>query len=252
MAVLDYHDWRIGLRIEQKPIQSTLGLWDNTFHWRATYFDGLCKMDPSLLPECLQAEREFVITENDIIRQSIPDHRRIVEFGCGVGRSVLASIRQYPAKFFAGIDYAPNQILLFHEELVRGQHRNAAAILADVAATPFRDGSFDCLLICNQTFGTFLGETRRSALQEAQRLLAPGGTFLIGGFTNLAIADECYNAWDIPLEWIDYERRLVSLGPYMSLWQDEAGVIELLANSGFVLKERRSVKLGFVDAFLRV
>jgi SAM-dependent methyltransferase len=246
------YDPEIGLRIEQKPLHNTLGLWNSTFHWRATYFDDLCNTDPSSLPECLQAEREFVIAENEMIHRSVSAHERVVEFGCGVGRSVLASIRRYPGKFFAGIDYAPNQILLFHKEIVRGRHHNAAAILADVGATPFRDGSFDCLLICNQTFGTFLGETRRSALREVQRLLAPGGTFLIGGFTNLALAEECYSAWNIPLEWIDSKRRLVSLGPYMSLWQDEAGVIELLASSGFALKERRSVKLGFVDAFLRV
>jgi ubiquinone/menaquinone biosynthesis C-methylase UbiE len=235
----------------QKDRAGMIRYWNGTAEWRDTYFLDLCRQDPDQLSACLRMEREFVIAEEKRIGAEVTRVQSVVELGCGVGRSLLPFIRAHPTKRFVGVDLANRQIAKFATVLEAEGHRNAEALVADVAALPLATSSADLVLICHQTFGTFLGPTRASALHEVARVLKPGGRLYIGGFDNIGVAEAWYQARGVHIEAIQTQRRFVRLVDYSSWWQHESDVIATIAKYGLRPCQTSRVHLGFLDTFER-
>ena len=72
------------------------------------------------------------------------------------------------------------------------QYQRAEVLLRDAERLPFRDGSFDAAW-CNDSFHHY-PDPERAAFQ-AWRVLAPGGTFIIGDAWQPAPARAIMNAW---------------------------------------------------------
>ncbi len=114
-----------------------------------------------------EAERHMVFVEKALEDSEAP--RRVLDLACGGGRHT-AALRQrgYPA---VGVDLS--LVLLAHPPRV-------PSTAGDMCALPFADGSFDWILNFFTSFGYF--ETERQnfrVLEELNRLLTPGGRFLI-------------------------------------------------------------------------
>jgi ubiquinone/menaquinone biosynthesis C-methylase UbiE len=237
--------------VVQKDRTRMLRYWNSTAEWRDTYFVELCKQNPYHLSACIRMEREFVIAEEHRVCAEVARAESVLELGCGVGRSLLPVIKAYPTKRFVGIDLASQQIARFAALLKAQGHQNAEALVADVAELPIRTDSIDLVLICHQTFGTFLGQTRDSALDEIVRVLRPRGRLYIGGFDNIGVAEAWYRARGVDIESIQPERRFVCLRDYNSWWQSERDIVATLAQYGFYLCRASRVQMGFLDTFER-
>lgn len=114
-----------------------------------------------------EAERHMIFVEKAMQGSAAP--RRVLDLACGAGRHT-AALRQrgYPA---VGVDLS--LVLLAHPPRVPSS-------AGDMCALPFVDGSFDWILNFFTSFGYF--ETERQnfrVLEEFNRLLTPGGRFLI-------------------------------------------------------------------------
>ncbi|MGH8542268.1 MAG: class I SAM-dependent methyltransferase [Gammaproteobacteria bacterium] len=239
------------LEFSQKDGGEVRNFWDSTALWRLSYFDDLAATDPGSLPRCLRYEQEFVIAEAVLIADEVLGaSSRVVELGTGVGRSIHSLIKEYPSKHFIGVDFSFRQLAEFSSVLRRESLWNGDVVMADVRRLPLASATQDLALICNQTFGNFLGDTRQRALDEIRRVLKKSGRLYIGGFTNISIAADCYDAWDVEVKRIHQDTGFVELGHYNSWWQKEVDVNDQLANVGFTLDRSEHVKLGFLNVYI--
>ena len=190
-----------------------------------------------------------MIAEENFMADLIESATAVLELGCGVGRSILPFIDKYPDKYFVGVDIAPYQISLFEQQIRQRNATNVHALVADASDLHSISDKFDLVLICNHTFGNFLGEKRIGVLNEIDRLLTDNGVLMIGGFTNLGMAEECYHEWGVKIQNIDYTSGFIELEHYNSFWQSEESVMRELLDFNLLCKRTRYIKLGYIKAF---
>jgi SAM-dependent methyltransferase len=98
-----------------------------------------------------------------------PPGKATLEIGCGEGR-VARDLRDRGHRVTA-VDASPTLI-----ELAREADPDGEYVLADAAALPFADASFD-LVVAHNTLMDF--DDLRGSVAEAARVLEPGGRFAI-------------------------------------------------------------------------
>ncbi len=113
------------------------------------------------------------------------DYRRIVDFGCGVGRSTIVLKELYPDAEVIGLDLSEPELRYAHWEA----ERRGLAIefrQEDAAHTSFPDGSVD-LVVAYVFHHEFPPEEMRQIIREAHRILRPGGVFVNGDVTPIKL-----------------------------------------------------------------
>jgi SAM-dependent methyltransferase len=136
----------------------------------AVYAAGLLikALDPSTQPDVI---RDFLHEEERLVAESIQRGARVVDFGCGTGRHLIALAGRL--SLGVGIDYEKAYIA----EATR-QHtgRPLHFLVADATAVPLKT-EFDAALCLTNTWGTMsdklavLGEMRRLAPKPASRFI---------------------------------------------------------------------------------
>ncbi|MGH3680333.1 MAG: class I SAM-dependent methyltransferase [Natronosporangium sp.] len=119
----------------------------------------------------------------------LPGARRVVDVGCGFGKSTRPLVARYPGAEVVGVDLAaPNLRLAYAQATAAGlpvRYRQA-----DVRATGLEPGSAD-LVTGTMVLHEMPASAVRETLAEAVRLLRPGGAvrFLEFGRTGDALRD---------------------------------------------------------------
>lgn len=113
---------------------------------------------------------------------------RILDLGCGTGALAKLIVDTLPNCQLTCIDLSPKMLEMCHAKL----DSRACILLEDAERLPFHDGSFD-IVYCNDSFHHY-PEPKRAAFQ-AWRVLAPGGTFIIGDTWQPNPARAIMNAW---------------------------------------------------------
>ena len=135
------------------------------------YAQGLLNkaLDPATQPEAI---RSFLKAEAALIRELIPRGSRVIDFGCGMGRHLIA-LGDHIASG-VGIDYEAAYIA----EAVKlaADMPNLRFIEADAEAVPLTT-TFDIAMCLTNTLGTM--SDKLAVLNEMKRLSPQDGTRLI-------------------------------------------------------------------------
>ena len=113
---------------------------------------------------------------------------RLLNLGCGTGALAALVLEGIPDARLSCVDLSPVMA-----RVARGRLGDRAEVrLCDAERLPFRDGSFDAAW-CNDSFHHY-PDPERAAFQ-AWRVLAPGGTLVVGDAWQPAPARAIMNAW---------------------------------------------------------
>ncbi|HEV3497776.1 MAG TPA: class I SAM-dependent methyltransferase [Actinomycetes bacterium] len=147
--------------------------WWRHLHWGL--FDDPSVDDDS--PERYYAAAE-ALTARIVEAGEVGDRSRVLDVGCGFGGTLdyLAGRRSGCALVGLNID---ERQLRWARRLVGGEGREVAWVQADGCSLPVADGSLDHVLAVECIFHF---PSRKLFLQEAARVLRPGGTLALSDF----------------------------------------------------------------------
>lgn len=117
----------------------------------------------------------------DILKVS--GKKKILDLGCGMGTTLLRIVKEYKdAELYMGIDFSDKMIEQAKESagsLDGDERKKVGFFVAEVCELPYMDEQFDFIL-CECVLN--LVSDRAKAMNELQRVLAPGGIFVYTDF----------------------------------------------------------------------
>src|SRR3989344_4813756 len=159
----------------------------------------------NILKDLPNSYQKWFAEENTFLHKHIRKNARVLEIGCGYGRS-LHDILDITA-FLTGIDH--DSTAIEHTKLRFKSIPSIKIIQAKAEQTPFPDASFD-YVICMTTFANF-GQKKYDVLAEMKRVLKKKGSILISVFSEDALAErlKVYKKMHIPLRKITKEGTVI-------------------------------------------
>jgi len=164
-----------------------------TFHWQT---DGYLSRRSAELYD-LAVELLFLGCADVMRRQVIPPMSafarersgplRILDVGCGTGRTLLQVVRALPGQRYFGLDLSP--FYLEHAKRLLRDVPDVALVCENAEALPFRDDWFD-VVTTTYLFHELPAKARRRAMAEMRRVLRPGGLFVLEDSAQLAEAGD--------------------------------------------------------------
>jgi tocopherol O-methyltransferase len=153
----------------QEFYDASSGLWEQV--WGEHMHHGYYGADGRLLKERRQAQIDLI--EELLQWAEVTEAAHILDVGCGIGGSTLYLADRFKA-MATGITLSPVQAKRADE---RAREAGIAAHfqVADALQMPFADNSFD--LVWSLESGEHMPD-KSKFLQECQRVLKPGGTFI--------------------------------------------------------------------------
>lgn len=124
----------------------------------------------------------------------VPRAGQVLEVGCGYGRNLVV-LSQLPARLVVGCDVARDELAAARSRLARPDPERTAdigLIEQEPYRLPFRDGSFDLVVLWQVLEHVFSREEKKRVLAESVRVLRSGGHLLL----------ETPNAW-FPVDYHD-------------------------------------------------
>lgn len=113
---------------------------------------------------------------HDVLKAEIPDAKQIVDFGCSIGMSTLTLQETFPNSTITGVDLSP--YFLSVAQYRTGARQNVKWLHAAAESTGLSSASYD-LVSAFLLFHELPQDAAIAILQEARRLLRPGGHLAI-------------------------------------------------------------------------
>ena len=158
------------------------GYFQRNFHWQT---DGYFSRRSAAIYD-LGVEFLFLGTADIMRRQIIPhvtrevrahgDGLRLLDVGCGTGRTLLQLAAAHPRLGYYGLDLSPWYVQ--HARDLLGAVQSLSLVADNAERMPFRDGFFDVVTSVH-LFHELPPEARRNVYAEMWRVLRPGGLLLI-------------------------------------------------------------------------
>jgi ubiquinone/menaquinone biosynthesis C-methylase UbiE len=135
--------------------------------------------------------RAYVIRTLEAVLGSVrlQGQERILDIACGTGELECLLLTQWPELRIVGADASPGML---RQASGKKLGSKVSWVLAAAAQLPFQDGSFDCA-VCANSFHYF--RTPQRALEEAHRVLRPGGRFVLVDWCHNFLSCKLCSAW---------------------------------------------------------
>jgi ubiquinone/menaquinone biosynthesis C-methylase UbiE len=173
----NYEDFPDDVDVEQYP-----AYFRRNFHWQT---DGYFSKRSARIYD-VGVELLFLGTADVMRRQVIPpisrivqdrgDELRVLDVGCGTGRTLHQLAIAHPRLRYYGLDLSPYYIQHAREQLSGIEHLSLVADNAE--RMPFRDGYFDAVTSV-YLFHELPKKARRNVYADMFRVLKPGGVVVI-------------------------------------------------------------------------
>ncbi len=146
-----------------------------------------------------KAYKEWFEEEKVYLRKNITKDSKVLEVGCGEGRS-LRDILPVTKNIF-GIDHDPKAIE--DAKISFSKYPAVKLSVADARKLPFEDESFD-YVICMTTFANF-GEDKIKVLKEMKRVLNDNGKIILSVYSEDAFDERMnlYKKVNFPIDKIE-------------------------------------------------
>jgi len=127
---------------------------------------------------------EDAATDELIAHSAFGDAGAVFELGCGTGRFAARLLADHvpPAATYSGVDVSPRMVTLASKRLAPWRGRATVALADGTERVPVPDGGVD-RFVSNYVLDLLSPEASRAALDEAHRVLAPGGLLCAAGLT---------------------------------------------------------------------
>ncbi|MFK0294952.1 class I SAM-dependent methyltransferase [Streptomyces sp. NPDC090442] len=134
---------------------------------------------------------KFLVWEKLLDELALRGDEQILDLGCGRGAVLLAAARRIPGGRAYGVDLWRSQDQSGNHPAVTERNARAEGVAdrvelhtADMTQLPFEDGRFDVVLssLAIHNISDPLGRT--SAIEEAVRVLRPGGRLVVADLRN--------------------------------------------------------------------
>ncbi|MGH3190333.1 MAG: class I SAM-dependent methyltransferase [Streptosporangiaceae bacterium] len=132
------------------------------------------------------------IWERELDRAGLAGNEQLLDLGCGRGAVLIKAARRLPAGRAVGVDLwtrdqsgnSPEATLA--NAAAAGVADRVEVHTADMTALPFADGSFDVVTSALAIHNIRSPEGRYRAVDEAMRVLRPGGQLLVADVSPMA------------------------------------------------------------------
>lgn len=155
-------------------------------------------------------EEHYAVTGWALDHFHFEERDRILDIGCGGGRTLARMAKRCPTGTLTGVDYSPVSVestTNYNRDLVREGRLNV--VEGSVSALPFEDSSFD-KIITVESF--YFWPNPVGDLAEVHRVLSETGTFLLTA--------DIYERPDLPEEAREHIRMYNMLNPTLDEFRD--------------------------------
>ncbi len=132
---------------------------------------------------------KVLVWEEELDRLSLRGDERLLDLGCGRGAVLIAAAARLPTGRAVGVDLWRSQDQSGNDIAVTRTNAENAGVVdrvelhtADMSELPFADHSFDVVTSALAIHNIPTAAGRQRALDEALRVLRPGGRLLIADF----------------------------------------------------------------------
>lgn len=205
VATLQHHNWDRDLAKVQNPNLQYPNYYVTSFH---AYDEGNLGWEPALEVEVAahavhariwgegaEGDSRLRQSYHDVLKATLPHSpTNILDMGCSVGMSTFAMQATYPTAQITGVDLSPHFLAVANYRTEQRQHGSSYGVQnrflpnlavsaptwlhAAAEATGLPDASFD-LVSAFLVFHELPQSAAIAILQEARRLLRPGGHFAL-------------------------------------------------------------------------
>jgi ubiquinone/menaquinone biosynthesis C-methylase UbiE len=127
---------------------------------------------------------EDAATAELIAHSAFGDAGAVFELGCGTGRFAARLLAEHlpPGATYSGVDVSSRMVALASERLARWSDRATVGTADGTERVPVPDRGLD-RFVSNYVFDLLSPEATLAVLDEAERVLAPGGLLCVTGLT---------------------------------------------------------------------
>ena len=136
-----------------------------------------------LLKNVPESYKKWFKEEKIFLNKNIPIGSKVLEVGCGDGRSLYDVVKI--SKELVGIDHDKKAVKDARKNFKN--YKNVKIILADAINLPFKESSFD-FVICMGSFTNFADKKLKS-LSEMKRIVKKEGKIIISAYSEDALPE---------------------------------------------------------------
>ena len=172
---------------------------------------------------------------------NIKPHDKIIDLCCGTGDLSIIIKQIEPQADVTGIDFSDKML-----EVAKQKSQNIQYLQGDVTALPYPDNTFDCAVM---GFGLRNIQNAEKAVEEAYRILKPGGCFMHLDFGKKNLISKVFDITIPVLTKLFTEN--YSAYTYLikskQIFPEPEDLIKDFESKGFKLKKRQDFLFGVIS-----